>query len=46
MIDKDGNGSITIEELKNQFGKKLPLEYWQEIIKEVDTDNDGEVNLL
>ena len=46
MIDIDGNGSITVNELKNTFGKKFEEEYWENIIKEVDLNNDGEVKLF
>ena len=45
IFDLDGNGSITMEELR----ETMPLEIldnsqWAEIIKEVDTDGNGELN--
>jgi hypothetical protein len=32
LIFKDGSGSISVNELKMQFGDSLPKEVWQEII--------------
>lgn len=44
MFDKDDNGSINLEELKEVFGgDKISDEDWKEIIKEVDENGDGEV---
>lgn len=67
MLDQDGNGKISREELKNVLGSKYNLvfcfylkqkiflkeelgheyteSYWDNMIKEVDKNGDGEVNL-
>ena len=48
VFDKDGNGVITAEELKQvmaNLGEKLTEEEVAEMIKEADTDGDGVVNL-
>jgi calcium-dependent protein kinase len=48
MIDLDGNGQLTIEELKTAFevdstdGASGDL--WTDIIKEVDKDGDGQIS--
>jgi calmodulin len=47
VFDTDGNGSITSEELRqifSNFGEKLTDEEISDMIKEADTDGDGEIN--
>lgn len=46
-FDKDGSGSITAEELKEVLGKhqKYDDAVWHEIIKEVDQNGDGVIDL-
>ena len=46
LIDKDHSGSITIDEIKDMIGadQDMPDEVFKEIIKEVDTNGDGEIN--
>ena len=47
MFDKDGNGTISAEELKlvmAGLGEDLSDEDLKEMIKEADIDGDGEVN--
>jgi calcium-dependent protein kinase len=43
MFDRDGSGTITIEEIKDVFGGmgKVNENFWKEIIKEVDGNGDG-----
>ena len=46
-FDKDGNGKLSMSDLKEVFGGgKIPDDVWRSIIKEVDTDGDGEVFIL
>jgi len=47
MFDKDGGGSISIEEIKQvlSFGKNtLDENVVEEIIKQVDSNGDGEIS--
>ncbi|XP_069118561.1 calmodulin-like [Argopecten irradians] len=47
LFDRDGNGSISPEELKQvmaNLGEKLTDEELDSMIKEADTDGDGSVN--
>ena len=46
-FDVDGSGSISSEELKLMFGgdENTGDQVWKELIKEVDTDKDGTINL-
>ena len=45
MIDKDGSGTISKDELKQVFGCGLVSQHgeqiWDDIINEVDQNNDG-----
>ena len=43
--DKDGSGSISTEEIKQVIGvgKNIKKEVWDEVIKEIDENGDGEV---
>ena len=47
MFDKDGNGTISAEELKKAIaGTKLSdWKIWNEIITEIDQNGDGEIDL-
>ena len=42
MFDKDGNGFLSISEIIEVFGGDAT--YWNKIIEEVDSNNDGEVD--
>jgi len=46
MFDKDGGGSISIEEIKQvlSFGQKLEESVVEQIIKQVDENGDGEIS--
>jgi len=46
MYDKDGSGSISTDEIKQVLGvgKDISEEVWQQIVKEVDANGDGEVS--
>ena len=46
MFDKDGSGMISAAEIKEVlgFGKNIPEEAVNEIIKQVDENNDGEIS--
>lgn len=46
MFDKDGGGSISIEEIKQvlSFGQNLDEEVIQQVIKQVDENGDGEIS--
>jgi len=47
MFDKDGNGSISADELKEILGGKMSTvdnQVWADIIKEVDTNGDGVIS--
>lgn len=45
-IDKDGSGSLSVDELKQLFGGgKVPDEIWKQIIEEVDKNGDGQISL-
>ena len=47
MIDTNGNGTISRDELKEIFGSGLVSrhgeEIWDEIMNQVDTNGDGEI---
>jgi calcium-dependent protein kinase len=48
MFDKDGNGTISADELKEILGghvNNMDTQVWAEIIKEVDTNGDGVISL-
>jgi len=46
MFDKDGGGSISIEEIKQvlSFGQNLEEDVINQIIKQVDANGDGEIS--
>ena len=46
MFDKDGGGSISVDEIKQvlSFGQNLDEEVVQQIIKQVDANGDGEIS--
>ena len=46
MLDLDGNGRISKEELKEVLGKEDNKSdaYWDAMIKEVDKNGDGEID--
>jgi Ca2+-binding EF-hand superfamily protein len=46
MFDKDGGGSISIEEIKQvlSYGQKLDDDVIAQIIKQVDENGDGEIS--
>eukprot|EP00349_Pseudokeronopsis_sp_Brazil_P000592 CAMPEP_0202955536 /NCGR_PEP_ID=MMETSP1396-20130829/86_1 /ASSEMBLY_ACC=CAM_ASM_000872 /TAXON_ID= /ORGANISM="Pseudokeronopsis sp., Strain Brazil" /LENGTH=68 /DNA_ID=CAMNT_0049672169 /DNA_START=1212 /DNA_END=1415 /DNA_ORIENTATION=- len=46
MFDKDGNNSISVEEVKQvlSFGKNLDESVVNAIIKQVDKDGNGEIS--
>lgn len=43
MFDKDGSGSISIDEIKVMFGNvgAISNKVWKELLSEVDTNGDG-----
>lgn len=46
LFDKDSNGGISTAELKQMFGgAKVKDDVWRELIKEVDGDDNGEIEL-
>tara|TARA_E500000178_G_C16327981_1_gene447681 strand:+ start:189 stop:368 length:180 start_codon:yes stop_codon:yes gene_type:complete len=46
MFDKDGGGSISIDEIKQvlSYGQKLDDDVINQIIKQVDENGDGEIS--
>lgn len=44
MFDKDGNGSISKNELQEVFGSHVDGKLIMEMIKEVDSDENGEID--
>jgi len=49
MLDLDGNGKISKNELKKVLGSDPTFSakndtYWESMIKEVDKNNDGEID--
>jgi len=46
MFDKDGGGSISVEEIKQvlSFGQNLDESVIETIIKQVDANGDGEID--
>ena len=51
MLDKEGTGKISKEQLKNrigneQFFSEKPESYWESLIKEADINGDGTVIFL
>lgn len=45
MIDKDGSGSIDLEEIKNIFkgAGQVSDQVWKDLIQEADKDGNGEI---
>ena len=46
MFDKDGNGTISGDEIKAVLGKSVAMKVLDDMIKEVDTNGDGEISLV
>lgn len=48
LFDRDGGGSISANEIKEVLGvgKQIDEKVWNEIIKEVDANGDGEISFL
>ena len=46
MFDKDGNGTISGDEIKAVLGKSGDMKVLDDMIKEVDTNGDGEISLV
>ena len=46
MFDKDGNGTISGDEIKAVLGKSVDMKVLDDMIKEVDTNGDGEISLV
>ena len=46
MFDKDGGGSISIDEIKEvlSFGQDLDDDAFDELVEQVDENGDGEVS--
>ena len=46
LFDKDGSGSISSEEVKEILcsGQKIDDKVWDEVIREVDGDGNGEID--
>ena len=46
FFDKDDSGTVTIEELKEALGigKNIDEKVWEDVIKEVDENGDGEID--
>ena len=46
FFDKDGSGTVTVEELKEALGigKNIDEKVWEDVIKEVDENGDGEID--
>lgn len=49
MLDLDGNGRISKEELREVLGKEMKAEdnseeYWERMVNEVDKNGDGEID--
>ena len=46
FFDKDDSGTVTIEELKDALGigKNIDEKVWEDVIKEVDENGDGEID--
>jgi calcium-dependent protein kinase len=47
LFDKDGSGTITVEEIKNILGvvNESTDDIWNQVISEVDADGNGEIDL-
>ena len=46
FFDKDGSGSISVDELKEVLGSKRLVEdsVWNALIKDIDSDGNGEID--
>lgn len=46
FFDKDGSGTVTVEELKEALGigKNIDEQVWKDVINEVDENGDGEID--
>ena len=44
LLDVDGNGSISKEELQQMFGAGHDEAVWDDIMREVDADGDGDIS--
>ena len=47
MFDKDGSGTITVQELKDMLGgpESEGSAVWQQLVKEADANGDGEIDI-
>lgn len=47
LFDKDGSGTISVEEIKGIFGHSGPVseKVWKEMVREVDSNEDGQVSI-
>ena len=45
IFDKDGCGHLKVEEIKNVLGvgKNIDNSVWEDVLKEVDANGDGEI---
>ena len=44
IFDKDGSGTISVQELKENFGSKITDEAWKEMIAEVNKNGEEEIS--
>jgi len=46
FFDKDGSGTVTTDELRDALGigKNIDEKVWEDVIKEVDENGDGEID--
>jgi Ca2+-binding EF-hand superfamily protein len=42
LLDRDGSGSISTKELRTVLGENIPLQQYEEFIREFDLNGDGE----
>ena len=45
FFDADNSGTITTDELKNILGMEVSDSVWENLIKQIDTNHDGEIDL-
>ena len=46
LFDKDGSGTITVDEIKSVIGESLADDdVWTELLKQADSDGNGEIDI-
>ena len=45
-MDMDGDGYINVDDLNKKFGQQLKREYIEQLMKDADSDGDGQITFV